>query len=52
MDGLLRITDSDGNPNLFNVDHDHDELWLNTNWSNPDNVWNPENEFVFAHRFI
>ena len=45
-------TDSNGDLNVFNVDRDDDERWLNTNWSNPENVWNPENEFVFADFFI
>lgn len=44
---LIR-TDSDGNRNIFNVEHDNDELWLNWNNGNPDNVWNPDNRFVFV----
>lgn len=39
--------DSDGNPNVFNVEHDDNERWLNTNWTNPTNQWNPENVWVF-----
>lgn len=42
------LTDPDGNLNVFNVDHDNDEQWLNTNWFNPENVWNPDNQFVFV----
>ena len=51
MGGTLYVTDSDGNPNVFKVDHDNDDRWLDTNWSNPDNSWNGENQFVFAARF-
>jgi len=25
-------------------------LWLNDNWANPTNEWNPDNEFVFRLR--
>ena len=48
IDGLPYITDSDGNLNVFNVEHDNDEQWLNTNWFNPRNVWNDDNQFVFV----
>lgn len=39
------LPDSDGNPNVFNLEHDDDDLWLNSNWYNPtnevdhDNLW-------------
>ena len=39
--------DSDGDPNVFNVNRDDDELWLNTNDGRPDNEWNPGDRFVF-----
>lgn len=39
--------DSDGNPNVFNVNRNDDGLWLNANNGRPDNEWNPENRFVF-----
>ena len=42
------ITDSDGTPFLFGVDHGSDERWLNTFWIFPEFVWYPEDEFVFA----
>ena len=48
MDGLSYITDSDGNLNVFNVERDHDEQWLNTNWFNPQNTWDDDNRFVFV----
>ncbi|OGG62221.1 hypothetical protein A3C19_03050 [Candidatus Kaiserbacteria bacterium RIFCSPHIGHO2_02_FULL_54_22] len=39
--------DSDGNPNVFNVNRNDDGLWLNANNGRPDNEWNPENRFIF-----
>ena len=49
-DGAPHKTDSDGNPNVFNVEHNDDGLWLNNNWAKPDNEWNPDNKFVFRLR--
>ena len=46
--GMEPITDSDGNLNVFSVKRDDSELWLNSNWSNPDNVWNPDNHLAFV----
>ena len=40
--------DRDGNPNVFSVNANDDGLWLNTNNGRPDNVWNPDNRFVFS----
>ena len=48
MDGYLYKTDSNGNPNVFNVEHNSDDRWLNANNGNADNFWNPENRWVFA----
>ena len=42
--------DSDGNPNVFNLERNDDGLWLNNNWAKPDNTWNPDNKFVFRLR--
>ena len=43
--------DSDGNPNVFNVNRNEDgKEWLNNNWANPTNKWNLDNEFVFHLR--
>lgn len=47
---LLYITDSNGNPNVFNVEHNSDEHWLNANNGNADNFWNPDNVWVFGRR--
>ena len=49
MDGVLYITDSDGNLKLFNVNHDDNGRWLNSNYGNPENVWNGDNQFVFCY---
>ena len=48
LDGAPYTTNSDGNLNVFAVNHDSDDLWLNTYWSNPRNSWNPDNSFVFV----
>lgn len=48
MGGTLYSTDSDGNPNVFEVDNDNDERWLNSNNGNADNVWNADNRWVFV----
>lgn len=48
--GTPHATDSDGNRNIFAVDHDNDELWLNGNNGHPENFWNSDNRFVFLRR--
>ena len=50
MDDATYKTDSDGNPNIFNVKRNDDGFWLNNNWTNPTNKWNLDNEFVFRLR--
>ena len=49
-DGASHTTDRDGNLNIFNVEHDDDDLWLNGNNGHPDNFWNADNRFVFGRR--
>jgi len=51
MDNISHNTDSDGNPNVFNVEHDDNDRWLNTNWDNSDNHWNGNNRWVFLRRY-
>lgn len=47
----MYITDSDGNPNVFNVKRNDDgKRWLNANYANPENRWNLDNTIVFALR--
>jgi len=50
MEGALHISDSDGDLNLFNVERNDDGLWLNTNYGNPDNFWDPDDRFVCVRR--
>ena len=45
--GPAHRTDSDGDLNVFNVDHDDNGRWLNSNYGKPDNVWNADNRWVF-----
>ncbi len=47
---FARRADSDGNLNVFNVEHGDDGRWLNANNGHPDNRWNPDNVWVFARR--
>ena len=43
-------SDSDGNPNVFNVERNDDGSWLNNNWAKPAHEWDAGNEFVFRLR--
>jgi len=48
IDDASHITDSNGNPNVFYIKRNDDgKPWFNTNWINPDNEWNLDNEIVF-----
>ena len=42
------VTDSGGYLRLFCVVHGRDERWLDARWGRPEDVWSPEDEFVFA----
>ena len=46
-DGVLYITDLDGNLNVFETERNSDGLWFNGNNGNPDNFWNDDNQWVF-----
>ena len=48
MGGALCITDSNGNPNLFNVNRNDGEPWLNANNGRPDNRYDSNNHFAFV----
>ena len=51
IDGTSHATDSDGDLNVFNVERNDDgSQWLNSNYDNPDNVWNADNRWVFLRR--
>ena len=42
------IRGSDGDLNVFNVEHNDSGLWLNSNYGNPGNFWNADNQWVFV----
>ncbi len=46
IDGVSYGTDANGDLNVFNVEHDDDGLWLNSNNGNPNTLYNPDNRFV------
>src|SRR3989338_538337 len=41
-------TDSDDNLNVFNVEHNDNGRWLNSNNGHPENRWNVDNRWVFS----
>lgn len=49
-DGIAHKTDRDGNPNVFNLNFNDEQLKLNTNNAKPDKHWNDNNKFVFRVR--
>lgn len=50
-DGISHATDRNGNPNVFNLDADDDQLVLDGNdWVSPGNRWHPDSRFVFLFR--
>lgn len=46
--GTIYKTDLDGDLNVFDVDHDNDDRWLNTYNGHSDNLYNPDNRIVFV----
>lgn len=46
--GMEPITDSEGNPSVFLLVRDENGLWLSSYWANPDDEWDPEDEFLFS----
>lgn len=42
--------DSDGNPNVFNLNSNGEQLKLNANNAKPDMHWNSDNHWVFSAR--
>jgi len=42
------IIGSDGGPDVFYVERLDSGLWLDSNWSNPDDFWNADNQWVFC----
>lgn len=50
-DGYMHVTDSNGNPNVFNVKRNDDgKRWLNANYANPNDHWNLDNTIVIVLR--
>ena len=39
---------SDGDRNVFNLEHNDDGRWLNANNGHPDNGWNDNDRWVFV----
>lgn len=48
--GMKQITDSDGNPHVFNLGRRDGGLWLSGPWAGPDYEWHPHSGFVFSLR--
>lgn len=48
MEDALYIRDSDGDLKVFNVECNDSRLWLNSNYGNPDNFWNADNQWAFV----
>lgn len=42
------IADSDGDPHVFGVRRGGSELWLDGSWSDPDEVWFPDRQWIFV----
>ena len=45
--GMKQIADSEGNPDVFALEHSGDGLWLYDNWASPAVEWVPGDAFVF-----
>mgnify|MGYP001570051067 CR=1 FL=1 len=53
MDGATHNPDADGNPNVFELERNDDgKLWLNNDWTKPDNRWNLDNRLSFRLRYF
>ena len=50
--GMKQISDSDGGPNVFDLERYDDGLWLGYDWAGPDDAWYPDYEFVFRFRKV
>ena len=47
---MLYIIDSDGYLRVFSVEHNDNGQWLNSNYDNPENVWNADEQWLFVRR--
>lgn len=50
--GMKQITDSAGDPHVFDLVRSGVGLWLDDDWAEPDSTWNPVSEFVFRFRKV
>lgn len=50
MEGIAYITDRNGNPNVFNLNWNGEQLKLNANSAKSGKHWNDNNQFVFRFR--
>ncbi len=48
--GMKQITDSDGGPLVFKLEHRGGGLWLHGAWAEPGDAWRPDSGFVFRLR--
>jgi hypothetical protein len=51
-EGKSYISDSDGYLKVFNVERNDDGAWLNSNYDNPDNVWDASNRWLFRRNCL
>lgn len=47
---MKQIADSNGDPNVFILEHDNVGLWLRAYWAGPGGGWHPDGGFVFRVR--
>jgi hypothetical protein len=50
--GMKQISDSAGNPDVFDLGRRGVGLWLISNWAGPGDVWIPDDTFVFRLRKV
>lgn len=48
--GMKQIADSGARPDVFVLARRADGLWLYDGWAEPDDMWDPDDEFVFRLR--
>lgn len=49
---MKQFTDRDGGPDVFDLEHREDGLWLNDNWARPGFRWSPGHELMFRLRKV
>lgn len=45
--GMEPIADSGGDLDVFSVERDDSELWLDSDWGYPDDFWDADDRWVF-----